>query len=190
MVHPPVKKHFGIRNKKTNCNAVAESLFRFWYRFIFSQQNVIRNGLGAMLFRENTDGSLILPPDPLKIQPCSGWKSRIVGDNCLFTMDRFAVSRLKTPDSAVPLNRMVLQCGSVKQKNHLPAAECKYRKMPFRVSMQQRQMVVPHHFCRLACYLTNSTLSLFIPVTLTKTKMLRPASMRFPHQCLSPEKHR
>ena len=45
-----------IRNKKTNYYAVADSLLRFWYRFIFDQRDVIQNGFGEVLFRENLEG--------------------------------------------------------------------------------------------------------------------------------------
>ena len=45
-----------IRNRKTNYYAVADSLLRFWYRFIFDQRDVIQNGFGEVLFWENLDG--------------------------------------------------------------------------------------------------------------------------------------
>ena len=124
-----------IRNKKTNYYAVADSLLRFWYRFIFDQRDVIQNGFGDMLFNEDLDG-------------IRDFTARSFEDVALLWLEEQnrdgrlpvyygPIRNYKVENSK--LGRSVeldgLAEGIGKRNNHLLAVECKYRKVPFSLTM-------------------------------------------------------
>ena len=124
-----------VRNKKTNYYAVADSLLRFWYRFIFDQRDVIQNGFGEMLFREDLEG-------------IRDFTARSFEDVALLWLEEqnrqgqlpvyYSPIRNYTVENSrlghsVELDGLAEGLG--KQKNHLLAVECKYRKAPFSRAM-------------------------------------------------------
>ena len=124
-----------IRNKKTNYSAVVDSLLRFWYRFIFDQRDVIQNGFGEMLFHEDLEGIRDFTARSfedvallwLEEQNREGQLPVYYGPIRNYTVENSRLGR------SVELDGLAEGIG--KQKNHLLAVECKYRKMPFNMSM-------------------------------------------------------
>ena len=124
-----------IRKKKTNYYAVADNLLRFWYRFIFDQRDVIQNGFGEILFREDLD-------------EIRDFTARSFEDVALLWLEEqnregklpvyYEPIRNYTVENSRLGRSIELNClaeGIGKQKNHLLAVECKYRKSPFSMAM-------------------------------------------------------
>ena len=129
------KREFFIRNKKTNYYAVADSLPRFWYRFIFDQRDVIQNGFGEIFFREDLDGIRDFIAQSfedvallwLEEQNREGNLPVYYGPIRNYTVENSRLGR------SVKLDGLAEGIG--RQKNHLLAVECKYRKTPFNMAM-------------------------------------------------------
>ena len=124
-----------IRKKKTNYYAVADSLLRFWYRFIFDQRDVIQNGFGEVLFRENLEGIRDFTARSfedvallwLEEQNRNGQLPVYYGPIRNYNVENSRIGR------SVELDGLAEGIG--KQNNHLLAVECKYRKAPFSMAM-------------------------------------------------------
>ncbi|MBR2824601.1 MAG: hypothetical protein IKE24_13070 [Clostridia bacterium] len=129
------KRESFIRNKKTNYYAVADSLLRFWYRFIFDQRDVIQNGFGEMLFHEDLDGIRDFTSRSfedvallwLEEQNRNGQLPVYYGPIRNYTVHNSRLGR------SVELDGLAEGIG--KQNNHLLAVECKYRRTPFSIAM-------------------------------------------------------
>ena len=114
---------------------MADSLLRFWYRFIFDQRDVIQNGFGEILFHEGLDGirdfiarsfedvALLW----LEEQNREGNLPVYYGPIRNYTVENSRLGR------SVELDGLAEGIG--KQKNHLLAVECKNRKTPFNMAM-------------------------------------------------------
>ncbi|MBR1409113.1 MAG: ATP-binding protein [Clostridia bacterium] len=129
------KRESFIRNKKTNYYAVADSLLRFWYRFIFDQRDIIQNGFGEMLFREDLEGIRDFTARSfedvallwLEEQNREGKLPVYYGSIRNYSVENSRLGR------SVELDGLAEGIG--KQNNHLLAVECKYRKTPFSMAM-------------------------------------------------------
>ena len=137
LVHMQVleRRESFIRNKKTNYYAVADSLLRFWYRFIFDQRDVIQNGFGEVLFREDLDGIRDFTARSfedvallwLEEQNRDGKLPVYYGPIRNYTVENSRLGR------SVELDGLAEGLG--KQKDRLLCVECKYRKAPFNMAM-------------------------------------------------------
>ncbi len=137
LVHMQVleRRESFIRNKKTNYYAVADSLLRFWYRFIFDQRDVIQNGFGEVLFREDLDGIRDFTARSfedvallwLEEQNRDGKLPVNYGPIRNYTVENSRLGR------SVELDGLAEGLG--KQKDCLLCVECKYRKAPFNMAM-------------------------------------------------------
>lgn len=124
-----------IKNKKTNYYVVADSLLRFWYRFIFDQQDVILNGMGKYLFEEDREGIQDFIAREfesvaqlwLEEQNREGKLPAYYGKIRNYVVDNSRLGR------SVELDGLAEGLG--KKKDHLLAVECKYRTDPFNLKM-------------------------------------------------------
>ena len=129
------KRESFVRNKKTNYYVVADSLLRFWYRFIFDQQDVVLNGMGQILFEEDQTGIQDFIAREfesvaqlwLEEQNREGRLSAYYGTIRNYMVENSRLGR------SVELDGLAEGLG--KKKDHLLAVECKYREVPFSLQM-------------------------------------------------------
>jgi len=124
-----------IKNKKTNYYAVADRLLQFWYRFIFDQRDVILNGMGNILLREDQEGirDFIARGFDSVAQLWLDEQNRKGKLPVFYHPVRNYVVDNSRLGRSVELDGLAEGLGS--QKDHLLAVECKYRETPFNLKM-------------------------------------------------------
>ena len=129
------KRESFVKNKKTNYYVVADNLLRFWYRFIFDQRDVILNGMGDIMFREDQDGILDFIAREfdsvaqlwLEEQNRNGKLPVYYHPIRNYVVDNSRLGR------SVELDGLAEGLG--RKKDHLLTVECKYRETPFNLKM-------------------------------------------------------
>ena len=92
---------------------MADNLLRFWYRFIFDQRDVIQNGFGEILFREDLEGIRDFTARSFADVALLWLEEQNRQGNCPYTMARSAIIRLKTQGLAALSSWTVWRRGSV-----------------------------------------------------------------------------
>ena len=150
-----VKQHTFMGNKKTNYYVIGDPLLKFWYAFIFENQERIRLN-GGYVFNENADtiSDFIFREfenvSRLYLEHCNA--SGVLPD--LFP----SVQSYKVEKSA--LGRSVEIDGLAMTKKYLLVVECKYRNTPFDMSMlrhlKESASVFPDKLERVYCIFSKS----------------------------------
>ncbi len=123
------------RNKKLNYYEISDNLIRFWYRFIFDNQDEIALGLGEILFntmKTEIDDFIAHGFEEVAIsylteQNKKGLLPSYYGQIRNYKVDNSKLGRSIELDG--------LAEGLIKEKKRLLVIECKYRKIPFSLQM-------------------------------------------------------